>query len=120
MSASVWALLADVVGDLGERLCGREADAAGDAHPAEDLGAKAATVGEVVGGGGRGRMDERLVDGILLHVHGLFAQDGHDAVREVAVQFVVRRTEEQLAGRLAALELEVGRAHRDAERLEFV
>ena len=62
-----------MVGDLGEGFRGREADAARDADPAEDLGAKAAAIGKVVVGGGRWRMDERLVDGILLHVHGLIA-----------------------------------------------
>ena len=70
---AVGTLLADVVGDLGERLRGREADAARDADPAEDLGADATPVCGVVGGGGRGRVDERLVDGVLLHIHGLIS-----------------------------------------------
>ena len=57
-----------MVGDLGERLRGREADAARYADPAEDLGADAPPVGGEVCGGGRGREDERLVDGVLLYV----------------------------------------------------
>ncbi len=65
---AVGTLLPDVVGDLGERLCGREADAARDADPAEDLGADTPSVCGVVSGGGRGREDERLVDGVLLYV----------------------------------------------------
>ena len=117
---AVGTLLPDVVGDLGERLRGRETDAARDAAPAEDLGADAPSVGDVVCGGGRGREDERLVDGVLLHVHGLLAEDRDDAARHIAVELVVGRTEAQLAGRLAVLELEVGRAHRYAERLELV
>ena len=43
-----------------------------------------------------------------------------EAAGHVAVQLVVGRAEVQLARRLAGLELEVGRAHRDAERLELV
>ena len=114
------AFLAGVVCDLGEGFRGREADAARDADPAEDLGADAPPVCGVVCGGGRGREDERLVDGILLHVHGLLAEDRDDAARHIAVQLVVGRAEAQLAGRLAVLELEVGRTHWDAERLELV
>ena len=34
---TVGSLLSDVVGNLGECLCGRESDAAGDSHPAEYL-----------------------------------------------------------------------------------
>lgn len=57
-----------MVGDLGERLRGSESDAARNADPAENLGADAPSVGDVVCGGGRGREDERLVDGVLLYV----------------------------------------------------
>lgn len=45
----------------------------------------------------------------------LHGQGGEDFRR-----IVVGRAEAQLAGRLAVAELEVGRAHRDAERLELV
>ena len=117
---AVGTLLPDVVGDLGERLRGREADAARDADPAENLGADALPVCGVVCGGGRGREDERLVDGVLLHVHGLLAENRYDAARHIAVQLVVGRAEAQLARRLAVLKLEVGRTHWDAERLELV
>ena len=86
-----------MVGDLRERLGGREADAARDADPAEDLGADAPSVGDVVCGGGRGREDERLVDGVLLHVHGLLAEDRDDAARHIPVQLVIGRAEAQLA-----------------------
>lgn len=116
----VGTLLADVVGDLGERLCGREAHAAGNPHPAEDLGAEAAAIGEVVGGGGRWRMDERLVDGILFNVQRLVAENRDNAARHIAVQLVVRGAEVQLARLLAVLELVVGSSHLDAERLELV
>ena len=68
----------------------------------------------------RGREDERLVDGILLHVYWLLAENRDDAARHVAVELVVGRAEAQLAGRFAVLELKVGRTHRDAERLELV
>lgn len=117
---AIGTLLPDVVGDLGERLRGREADAARDADPAEYLGADAPSVCGVVCGGGRGWEDKRLVDGVLLHVHGLLAEDRDDAARHIAVELVVGRAEAQLARRLAGLEMEVGRAHRDAERLELV
>ena len=120
-----------MIGNLGKRLCRREAYAARDAYPAENLCAEALAVfDEPVVSAPRslfpvplrqqGRIYERLVNGILFDIQRLIAENGDDAARHVAVQLVVRGAEVQLAGFLPVLQLVVRRPHVDAERLELI
>ena len=72
---TIGALFADVVGNLGERLCRGEAHAARDADPTENLCAEALAVFDEVDAVAHRRVDERLVDGILFNVQCLIAED---------------------------------------------
>ena len=109
-----------MVGDLREGFCRREPNAARNADPPENLGPDVFAVGYVIGGGGRGRVDEGLVYRILLYIDSFLAKNGNDPVRHISVKLVVRRAEGEFAGFLAVLQLEVRRSHRDAESLELV
>ena len=109
-----------MVGDLRESLCRREANAARNPNPFENLGPNALAIGYVIGGGSRGRVDECLIDGVLLYIDSFLAQNGNDPVRHISVQLVVRRAEGEFPGFLAVLQLEVWCSHRDAESLELV
>ena len=109
-----------MVGDLGEGLGLGETDAAGNADPLENLRPDTPAVFHEVAELGRRRVDERLVDGILLDLDRPFAQYLDDAPRNVSVQLVVGRTEDQIAPRnLPVLQLVVGCTSGDAQRLEL-
>ena len=108
-----------MVGDLRERAGGGEADAAGDADPAQDAGADPGPELRPVGRGRRGEVQERLVDGVLFDVGREGAERGDDAGGEVAVELVVRGAEDDAGAGGRFAEAEVGLAHRDAEGLAF-
>ena len=89
-------------------------------NPAENLRPDALSVRHIIFCRCRGRVDECLIDGVLLYIDSFLAQNGNDPVRHISVQLIVRRAEGEFAGFLAVLQLEVRRSHRDAESLELV
>lgn len=111
--------LGDGVGQLGEGLGGANADAGRDADPLVDASADDAGAAHQVTGDGA-QVDEAFIDGIdLLRVAQACGQ-GHHAVAHVAVKGEVSRQGDQARVALQVAQLEVGRAHLDAEGFGFV
>ena len=65
-------------------------------------------------------MDERLIDRILFHFGGKFAERGDHAPGDVAVKFVIAGFQDQPGLREVPPELKSGRPHRDAEPLALL
>ena len=109
----------DGVGELGQGLGRADADASRDADPLVDagadfLGALYQVTGDAV------QVHKAFIDGVgLLPVTQACGQ-GHHAVAHVAVQGEVRGQGHQARCALQLAQLEVGRAHLDAQGLGFV
>ena len=90
-----------------------------DAGELEDIGADTQPQGLRIGIGHVGKPQECLVDRIDLKVARLFAQRGHHAFGEIAVDLEVGREDPDAMGFAGTTHLEIRRAHRDTERLGF-
>jgi hypothetical protein len=118
-AAAIGVLLGETVGDLGERLAGRDPDRYRNPGPLSHGAAQLAGMGfkaclEA------GEAKERFVDRVDFQI-GREARDrAHHATAHVAVERVIRAADDD-TGRFEAVAAQVPRvAHHDAERLGLI
>ena len=111
--------LGPLVRQLAEHLRRSHPQRDRDARALKDIGPDTQPQGLRLRIGHVGEAEEGLVDRIDLQIARLLAEGGHDALREIAVDREVGGEDADAVGFAGATHLEIGRAHRDTQRLGF-